>query len=86
MSNKYKNAPIKEGIPRSYKDTLIKEGIAETRVNSIIEGLDTLHTALTYMDNKNRKIFLSKPLILRLREYAKAAGMWEPPIQHTWRI
>jgi hypothetical protein len=58
-----------------YKNQLAKEGIAETRIDSIITALDSLHTALVELDGKNLEIFLNKSIIERINEFAKEEGL-----------
>lgn len=58
-----------------YKNQLIEEGIAETRTESIIRALDTLHTALVELDGKNLEIFLNKNIIDRINDFAKSEGL-----------
>ena len=60
-----------------YKEQLAREGIAETRIDSLITALDTLHTALVELDGKNLKIFLSKSIISRINDFAKSEGLRE---------
>ena len=58
-----------------YRNQLTKEGIAETRIDSLIKALDTLHTALVELDGKNLEIFLNKSIIDRMNDFAKAEGL-----------
>lgn len=60
-----------------YKEQLAREGIAETRIDSLITALDTLHTALVELDGKNLEIFLSKSIISRINDFAKTEGLRE---------
>ena len=60
-----------------YRNQLTKEGIAETRIDSLIKALDTLHTALVELDGKNLEIFLNKSIISRINDFAKTEGLRE---------
>ena len=60
-----------------YREQLAREGIAETRIDSLITALDTLHTALVELDGKNLEIFLSKSIISRINDFAKTEGLRE---------
>jgi len=60
-----------------YREQLAREGIAETRIDSLITALDTLHTALVELDGKNLEIFLSKNIISRINDFAKTEGLRE---------
>jgi hypothetical protein len=58
-----------------YKNQLAEEGIAETRIDSLVTALDSLHTALVELDGKNLEIFLNKSIIDRINEFAKEEGL-----------
>lgn len=60
-----------------YREQLAREGIAETRIDSLITALDTLHTALVELDGKNLEIFLRKSIISRINDFAKTEGLRE---------
>lgn len=57
-----------------YKMSLLVEGIASTRVPSLAEAIDQLHTAVAQLDYTNRSKFFKKTVRARLNELAKITG------------
>lgn len=53
-----------------YEKELEKEGIAPTRTFSLSLAMNTLHSAIARLDNKNKEIWLSKSLDERMRDFA----------------
>lgn len=60
-----------------YTEELIKEGIADTRAVDLDTAFSALHYAIAKLDNKNMRIFFSKTMNLRLREYAAINGAFD---------
>ena len=63
--------PTPEVIDTMYDDLLRDEGISATRSLALRNAFNTLHDAICRMDFRNLKIFFSKSLNERLREYCK---------------
>ncbi len=61
----------------AYIDNLKSEGFTVERAESISTALDELHSALSKLDKKHLKQFLSLPLETRLANYAQAEGLMD---------
>ena len=53
-----------------YEDALEKEGIATTRSYSLASAMNSLHSAIARLDNRNKEIWLSNTLDERMRNFA----------------
>ena len=60
---------------RPYEQRLFNEGFPRSRVEDLNEAMDTLHDALSKLDNENLERFWSVGLGERLFEYAKSEDL-----------
>ena len=58
-----------------YTQHLKELGISSTRIKPLYEALDTLHTALSLMDGRNRNILAKVSLQGMLEDFEKKEGL-----------
>lgn len=57
-----------------FKDDLIKEGFTNERATSVYYAMETLHCALSKLDQRNLDQFFTVPVETRLTNFAEAEG------------
>jgi len=60
---------------RPYEQRLFNEGFPRSRVEDLNEAMDTLHDALSKLDNENLERFWGVGLGERLFDYAKSEDL-----------
>ena len=56
----------------TFREILENEGIAPSRVNELYKAFNALHASIAYLDCKNLKLFWSKSIEERLKDFAKS--------------